>query len=139
MKMKKVLSAILVVCIMMMLLAGCVSAGAAEGNAGGDTKSSFIPSLLMMVGILVVFYFFMIRPEKKRKQKAQEMRDSMQPGDRIVTIGGLVGKVVHVTDSTVTFETGEDRVRIEVTKGAISVNEGHGNKEKTDSEETLEN
>ena len=50
----------------------------------------------------------------------------------------MIGKVVHVTEDTVTFETGEDRVRIEVTKWAVSVNEGKGaNKETQDAQETL--
>ena len=67
------------------------------------------------------------------------MRDSITVGDKITTIGGMVGKVVHVTDDRITFETGEDRVRIEVTKWAISSNDGKGaNKETTDSEESLE-
>ena len=52
----------------------------------------------------------------------------------------MIGKVVHVTEDTITFETGEDRVRIEVTKWAVSSNEGKGaNKETTDSEESLNN
>ena len=50
------------------------------------------------------------------------MRANRKAGDEIVTIGGLMGKVVHVTDDTVTFETGEDQVRIQVTKWAISTN-----------------
>jgi preprotein translocase subunit YajC len=94
--------------------------------------------VLMMVVLVAVFYFMMIRPENKRKKKAQEMRDSIQVGDKITTIGGMIGRVVHVSDDKLTFETGEDRVRIEVTKWAVSSNEGRGaNKEKVDSEESV--
>ena len=75
--------------------------------------------LLMIVPFIAIFYFLMIRPEKKRKQKAAEMRDSLAVGDEITTIGGIVGKVVQVRDEFVTFETGEDRVRIRITKWAI--------------------
>lgn len=79
-------------------------------------------SLIFLAIIFVVFYFFLIRPEKKRKQKLEEMRSAITVGDEIVTIGGIMGKVVQATEDTITFETGEDRVRIQVTKWAISVN-----------------
>ena len=64
----------------------------------------------------------MIRPENKRKKQLNEMRDHTAVGDEIVTIGGIMGKVVQVTGDTITFETGEDRVRMQVTKWAISTN-----------------
>lgn len=79
-------------------------------------------SILFLVIIFVVFYFFLIRPENKRKKKLNEMRSNISLGDEIVTIGGIMGKVVQVTEDTITFETGEDRVRIQVTKWAISSN-----------------
>ena len=77
---------------------------------------------LFLVIIFVVFYFFLIRPENKRKKKLTEMRNNITIGDEIVTIGGIMGKVVQVTEDTITFETGEDRVRMQVTKWAISTN-----------------
>ena len=89
---------------------------AATGGLGG------MSSLLFLVIIFVVFYFFLIRPENKRKKKLTEMRNNISIGDEIVTIGGIMGKVVQVTEDTITFETGEDRVRMQVTKWAISSN-----------------
>lgn len=68
------------------------------------------------------FYLFLIRPENKKKKKLEEMRSALSVGDEIVTIGGIMGKVVQSTEDTVTFETGEDRVRIQVKKWAISTN-----------------
>ncbi|NLM85040.1 MAG: preprotein translocase subunit YajC [Clostridiales bacterium] len=76
--------------------------------------------LIMIAALIVIFYFFMIRPENKKRKKLQEMRDSITVGDEITTIGGIMGKVVDVSKDAVTFETGEDRVRIQVTKWAIS-------------------
>jgi len=76
--------------------------------------------MIVLPLIIAMFYFLMIRPEQKRKKKAAELRDSLAVGDEITTIGGLVGKVVQVRDELVTFETGEDRVRIRVAKWAIS-------------------
>ena len=73
-------------------------------------------SLLLMVAMIAVFYFLIIRPENKRKKQAEQMRSSLKKGDRVTTI---VGKIVQVNDSTIVFETSEDRVRIEVTKWAV--------------------
>ena len=77
-------------------------------------------SILMLVVLIAVFYFLLIRPENKRKKKAQEMRDSLKKGDVITTIGGIVGKIVMVNPDTLVIETSEDRVRMEITKWAIS-------------------
>ena len=135
MKLKKFLSSLLLLGAAMFTMAGC----ALSGTASDGSNASMMPTLIMMIVIFAVFYFLMIVPENKRKKKAQQMRDNVSVGDKIVTIGGMAGKVVHVTDDRITFETGEDRVRIEVMKWAISSNEGKGaNKETTDSEESLE-
>lgn len=137
MKLKKLITCVLILCVAMLVFAGCGTAAATAEGAGGTSSFTM---LIPMVLIFVIFYFLMIRPENKRKKKAQEMRDSIAVGDKITTIGGMIGKVVHVADDRITFETGEDRVRIEVTKWAISSNEGKGaNKETTDSEESLSN
>jgi len=80
-------------------------------------------SLLMIVVMIAVFYFMLIRPENKRKKQAEEMRASIKKGERITTIGGMVGKVVQVNDSTVVFETSEDRVRIEIAKWGVQSTE----------------
>ena len=77
-------------------------------------------SIIMIVPLFAVMYFFMIRPENKRKKQAEEMRNSLKKGDVITTIGGIVGKVVHIKDDLVTIETSEDRVRIQFTRWAIS-------------------
>ena len=76
--------------------------------------------VLMIVLMFAVMYFMMIRPENKRKKKAQEMRDNLKKGDVITSIGGIVGKVVRVNKETIIIETSEDRVRMELTKWAVS-------------------
>lgn len=76
--------------------------------------------IIMLVLMFAIFYFLIIRPENKRKKKTEEMRSSLSVGDDITTIGGLTGKIVQVTEDTITFETGEDRVRIQAKKWAIS-------------------
>ena len=77
-------------------------------------------TILMLVLMFAIMYFLMIRPENKRKKKAQEMRESLKKGDVITTIGGIVGKVVMVNKDTIVIETSDDRVRMELTKWAVS-------------------
>ena len=79
-----------------------------------------MPMILMLIIMFAIFYFFIIRPENKKKKKTEEMRNSLTLGEEIVTIGGMTGKIVQITEDTITFETGEDRVRIQTKKWAIS-------------------
>ena len=83
------------------------------------TSGSFFP-LIVIVLLFVVMYFFMIRPQKKQEREAQAMRDALQVGDEITTIGGITGTICAVKEETIVIETGADRVRIEFTKWAIS-------------------
>ena len=76
-------------------------------------------SIIMLVVLIAVFYFMLIRPENKRKKKAQEMRDSLKKGDTITTIGGIVADRRGCRD-TIVIETSDDRVRMELTKWAVS-------------------
>ena len=76
-------------------------------------------SMIMIVAMIAIFYFLLIRPENKRKKQAEEMRNSIRKGQRITTIGGMMGKVVQVNDNSIVFETSEDRVRIEIAKWGV--------------------
>lgn len=89
---------------------------ASTATASGSMMTMIIP-LVLMFGLM---YLLIIRPENKKKKKAEEMRNSLSLGDEITTIGGITGKIVQVTEDTITFETGEDRVRIQVKKWAVS-------------------
>ena len=84
---------------------------------GASGMSSMLVTLVLM---LAVFYFMLIRPENKRKKEAEQMRSSVKNGDKITTIGGIVGKVVMVNPTTIVIETSDDRVRLELTKWAVS-------------------
>ena len=79
-------------------------------------------SLNMFVVMFAIIYFLMIRPENKRKKQAEEMRNSLKKGDQITTIGGIVGRIVMVNDDTIVIETSDARVRMELTKWAVSTN-----------------
>lgn len=78
--------------------------------------------ILMMVAVFAVMYFLMIRPQKKKQKEEQAMRDNLQIGDEITTIGGIVGKIVTVKDDSLIIETGADRNRMKITRWAISQN-----------------
>ncbi|MCF0137468.1 MAG: preprotein translocase subunit YajC [Oscillospiraceae bacterium] len=78
--------------------------------------------ILILVAMLAVMWLLMIRPEKKKQKKVEEMRNALSVGDEIITIGGIMGRIVHVTDEDITLETGEDRVRIQLKKWAVSNN-----------------
>lgn len=97
-------------------LTGCVGTGEEGGGGGGAS------GIIIMVVMLVLLYMLMIRPENKKRKKAEEMRNNLSVGDKITTIGGIVGKIVDISGDLITFETGEDRVRMQVTKWAISTN-----------------
>jgi len=76
--------------------------------------------IIMIVAMIAIFYFFMIRPESKKKKRLAEMRESLSVGDTITTIGGIFGKVVNIDGEKITFETSEDRVRVQIAKWAVS-------------------
>lgn len=73
----------------------------------------------MLVVIVVFFYFFLIRPQKKQEKEANEMRNSLEIGDEIVTIGGIVGQVISIKTDTITIVTSKDRTKIRFLKSAI--------------------
>jgi preprotein translocase subunit YajC len=77
---------------------------------------SFIPLLL----IVVVFYFFFIRPQMKRSKDQKKFRESLEKGQKIITIGGIHGRIVEIQDTTVTIEV-ENQVRLRVEKSAIAI------------------
>ena len=96
------------------------AAAATETMGTGATIIYYAVQFVPMILIFVVFYFLLIRPENKRKKQAQAMRDSLKKGDMITTIGGIVGKIVMVNPNTIVIETSDDRVRMELTKWAVS-------------------
>ena len=73
----------------------------------------------MVAVVVVVFYFFGIRPQKKQEQAMAQMRDNLQVGDEITTIGGIIGKIVSIKEETMIIETGRDHTRIRLLKTAV--------------------
>ena len=89
--------------------------GGAQGGGGGI--GAFLPLIL----IVVVFYFFMIRPQMKKTKELKQFRASLKKGDKIITIGGIHGRIVEEQETTYTIEVeGQTRLRIE--KSAVAMN-----------------
>ena len=91
-----------------------------EGTPTGGTSSWGM--ILMMAALFGVMYFTMIRPQKKKQKEEQEMRDAIQIGDEITTIGGICGRVVTVKEDSLVIETGTDRTKMKITRWSIQTN-----------------
>ena len=85
----------------------------------GGTTGNGLLSIGLIVIMFVAMYFFMIRPQKKQEQKVNEMRNNLQVGDEITTIGGIIGKIVSIKEETVMIETGHDRTKIRILRSAV--------------------
>lgn len=92
-----------------------------SSSANGGTASP-TSGIIMMVVLIVIMYFMMIRPQKKRQKEEQEMRSSLEIGDEIITIGGIVGKVVTIREQDLVIETGADRTKMKIQRWAVNTN-----------------
>ncbi|MCL2578814.1 MAG: preprotein translocase subunit YajC [Oscillospiraceae bacterium] len=88
------------------------------GGGEGDMLGMMMPLILMVA----IFYLLLIRPQKKREKAAREMRNSVEVGDEILTIGGILGRVVAVKDDTLLIESGSANTKLRITKGAVQSN-----------------
>ena len=75
-----------------------------------------------LIAMIAIMYFLMIRPQRKKQKEEQTMRDNVQIGDEITTIGGIMGKVVTVKEDSLVIETGADRNKMKIARWAVSVN-----------------
>ena len=90
---------------------------APQGQGGQQSGwMSFLPLVL----IIVVFYFFFIRPQMKRSKDQKKFKESLQKGQKIITIGGIHGRIVEIQDTTVTIEV-ENSIRLRVEKSAVAM------------------
>jgi preprotein translocase subunit YajC len=101
-----------------LLLSGQATTDAAPAVGGTEMLMTFM-WIPLMIG---VFYFLLIRPQKKRQRQDKAMRDNLQVADEVVTVGGIIGRVLSVKDDTVLIETGGDRTRIRVLRSSIAEN-----------------
>ncbi|NLD48481.1 MAG: preprotein translocase subunit YajC [Clostridiaceae bacterium] len=76
-------------------------------------------SLMFFVVFMGIFYLMIFRPQKKREKKERDMRDALKEGDNIITVGGIIAKVINIKDDEITVESGVDRTKIKVLRSAI--------------------
>jgi preprotein translocase subunit YajC len=81
-------------------------------------KPNMLTSLLPLLLVFVVFYFFMIRPQMKKQKELTNFRSAISKGDKVITTGGIYGKVIDVTENIVTIEIAND-VKVRVDKNAV--------------------
>ncbi len=86
------------------------------------TEGSSYSMIIMLVAMFALMYFTMIRPQKKRQKEEQAMRDAVEVGDEITTIGGICGKVVTTKEDSLIIETGADRNRMVIKRWAVQMN-----------------
>ena len=93
----------------------------AAGTAGttGAAGMQGITTIIMLVAVIAVFYFFMYRPQKKQEKAANDMRNNLQVGDEITTIGGIIGKIISIREETVLIVTSGANTKIRILKTAI--------------------
>ncbi len=91
-------------------------------TATATQSGSSSSMIIMLVGMFAIMYFLMIRPQKKRQKEEQAMRDSVEVGDEITTIGGICGKVVTTKEDSLIIETGADRNRMMIKRWAVQIN-----------------
>ena len=80
-----------------------------------DAEGSDFSFIILLGGMFLIMYFFMIRPQMKRQKEAKSFRESISKGDKVVTIGGLHGKIISISDLTVMLELEQGKVRVDKT------------------------
>ena len=90
-----------------------------ESMPGAGEYLTMIANFAPIVILIVLFYFLLIRPQRKRDQAEREMRNSIEVGDEISTIGGFIGRVVNIKDDVLIIESSNDRTKLKIYRWAI--------------------
>ncbi len=93
---------------------------AQQQSADGKSSGGGYQMLIFLGLMIVVFYFFMIRPQQKKQKQVQQFRENLKKGDKVVTIGGIHGKITDVQDTTFTVEI-SDGIKVTIEKAAVAV------------------
>lgn len=96
---------------------------AAAADAPANSTESTIFMLVLWALVIFAFYFFLMRPQKKRQKEEMQMRENLQIGDKVITTGGISGKVVALKEKEIIIETGSDRTKLTVMRWAIQINQ----------------
>lgn len=91
-----------------------------NATAAPTPAESMVPMITMIVLMLLLMYFMIYRPQKKQQKRETEMRNSLEIGDEVTTIGGIVGRVITMKDDTFVLETSSDRTKLRFRRSAIA-------------------
>ena len=91
-------------------------------GGGGEGGGSPWMMFLLLGGFGAMMYFTTIRPQKKRQKEEQSMRDNLEIGDEITTLGGILGRIVTIKEDSLIIETGADRTKLRILRTAIHTN-----------------
>ena len=105
--------------LILLLTMGLALMGGCTTEEGGDATTSTIYLVIFMVLLFGIFYFLIIRPQRKRQQEHQELTEGLQPGDRVITIGGIYGRIESVREDSVILKV-ESGATIRVAKNGIA-------------------
>lgn len=83
------------------------------------TSESYISLFFTLALMIILLYFMIYRPQKKQEKRDAELRNNLEIGDQVTTIGGIIGRVIAIKDDTFVLETGSDRVKLRFAKTAI--------------------
>ncbi|SCW26461.1 Preprotein translocase subunit [Ruminococcaceae bacterium YRB3002] len=121
------------------LMIGILNSGATTGEMGTTPQwlSSVYP-IVMVVVMLAVFYFLILRPQRKRDKEQREMMNTLSVGDKVTTIGGLVGYVAQIKDDDVTISTSVANTLVTFTKASIQTVEKRESSSKSSSDSKSE-
>ena len=97
-----------------------------QAPVAANPQQGGYPSIILIVLMIVVFYFFMIRPQMKKQKEMKKFRDSIKNGDKVITAGGIYGKVKEVKETVIVLEIA-DNVRISIDKGSVYPNAADSN------------
>lgn len=95
---------------------------AATNNAQGGGFGSLVTMILIYGVIFGAMYFLLIRPQKKKQKEEKKMRENLQVGDEIVTIGGIYGRVISLKEDTIVIESQSDHSKLTVARWAMQSN-----------------
>ncbi len=95
-------------------------------------SSGLGPNLMMILLIIVIFYFFMIRPQMRKAKQERQFKDSLQKGDKIVTIGGIHARIIEIAETTFLIEV-DSNVKLRIEKTAVSADATKAYRDKNDS------
>ena len=80
-----------------------------------------LTTIIPLIAMIAVFYFLLIRPQQKRDKATKELRNNLEVGDKLTTIGGITGTILNIKDDDITIETGADRTKITFKRWAVSM------------------